>query len=167
MKNLVDFPTEEWMEEYGNSINESDDYAEAGEGWGTDYDGSFVFIVEDLPLDDISTEDLPENIKKQLDEYVSDNTVYAYLGLKDGECTGTEVLKSIDDKEHGFELSGPYENWKKLIKGKLDVVKAMMGGDLDLDGDMSKIMKYTKAAKILGDLAGQVPDTEFLDEKYV
>lgn len=163
---MVYFSTKEWMNEYGKLINESDEYAEAGEGWGVDYNGDFVFIVEDFPIDDISIEDLPENIQEQVDEYVSDNIVYFYLGLKDGECTGTEVLESPDGKEHGFELSGSYENWKKLVKGELDVVEGMMGGDFELEGDMSKQMKYTKAANILGDLAGQVPDTEFLDEKY-
>lgn len=163
---MVDFPSKEWMEAYMEIINEDEDMPEAGSGWGTDFDGDFVFIVEELPLDEISTDDLPDALKEQLDEYVSDDTVFAYLGLEDGKCTGTDVLKSLDEKPHGFELSGPYENWKKLVRGELDVVQGMMGGDLELDGDMTQVMKYTKSAKLLGDLASQVPDTTFIDEEY-
>ena len=160
------FPSKDWLEKYEKAINESEEYEEAGEGWGVDHDGDFLFIIEDFPIKEISSEELPDSIKDQIDEYLSDGTFYTYVGLKDGNCTGTALLQDPNEKKHGFELRGPYQNWKKLVKGDIGAVRAILSNDLKLDGDMSKIMTYTRAAKVLGNLAKEVPKTVFLDEEY-
>lgn len=56
------FPTEPWLEQYRAAINESDEYAEHSAGWGVDFDGSFIFQIEDVPLEATTVGDLPPEI---------------------------------------------------------------------------------------------------------
>ncbi|QLG48732.1 SCP2 sterol-binding domain-containing protein [Natrinema halophilum] len=65
------FPTEPWLEAYRDAINASDEYADKSAGWGVDFDGSFVFQMENVPFDSNAVADLPpeivETIKELLD----------------------------------------------------------------------------------------------------
>lgn len=58
-------------------------------------------------------------------------------------------------------LIGPYKNWKKLISGKMNATRALLGRKLKVKGSMAKIMKNTRAAAELTKAAQQVP-TEFM-----
>jgi putative sterol carrier protein len=61
------FPTEPWLERYRDAIEASDEYAEKGAGWGVDWEGAFIFHIQDIPLAEHTIADLPEEIVAALD----------------------------------------------------------------------------------------------------
>lgn len=64
------FPTEPWLQRYRTAIEASDEYSEAGEDWGVDWDGAFIFQIEAIPFAERTLADLPDEIVARLDEQV-------------------------------------------------------------------------------------------------
>ncbi len=131
------FPREEWFSEFAKTLNESESYADAAKNW----EGDFLFIIEP---------------GKELDR-----ELVFYLDLWHGECREAYQVESRETKEAEFMLIGPYKNWKKLISGKMNATRALMGRKLKVKGSMAKLMKNTRAAAELTKAAQQVP-TEFM-----
>ncbi|KPV63970.1 MAG: SCP-2 sterol transfer family protein [Candidatus Bathyarchaeota archaeon BA2] len=174
MVDVVPFPSMEWMKEYCKALNASKELEEAGKGWGVGWNGDFIFQVEGIPIDNIDVEavmkamskDLAISLAEQMGQVSQQGgTAYAHAKLKDGKCEGVGLLKSVDEVEVGFIMSGPYENWKKIVKGQLDPVRGLLSGQFKLKGDMSKIMKYVKGATIMARISATVK-AEFFDEKF-
>lgn len=238
------FPTEEWLEEYERRLNDDDEYAEMASDYGEDFNGDYIFAIEDLPIDDNHVSDipdellalenmpddafeafpesvrdqvldqmgdvpihevsdqlpdeirdeLPEEIEQALEdaeqlfqedppqaesvdhitedmrkfmpeqlgtlieqiEYVDeDGTVYTYIGLEGGECTGTEILESPGEADAGFTLRGAYEDWKDMVEG-MDVVQAVMSGKLEIEGEMNQLLEYAESAQRMGDISADI-----------
>ncbi len=132
---------EEWIGEYQVKLNESEEYTEAGEGWGVGFNGDFLFHI-------------------QPDSSYSGDPVYLYIVVEDGSCHDAYVTDDPDGEDWGFAFRGGAGNWKNLIEGDLDPVEGMMDGTFDLDGDMQKVMQYSQAAVVMTELASDI-DTEF------
>jgi putative sterol carrier protein len=162
---MVLYPSKEWLEEYRKMLNQSREYKEAGKGWGVGWNGDFIFQIENIPIDKISVEDLTADQAKELKEYIINGTSYSLIQLKDGECKGARPLKDPKEVEVGFIMKGPYENWKKLTKGELDATRALLTRKFKLEGNMAKVMQYTRAANIMTNISSSIK-TEFIDEVY-
>ncbi len=135
------FPSEEWMAEYVDRINASEDYKAAAETW----EGDVAYVIEAEP-----------------DKGVAED-VWAYLDLWHGECREGRMTSADEGEKAAYVIRAPYSRWKEVIKKELDPVKGMMQGKLKLKGDLPTILKYLKAANELVNLAASVP-TEFADE---
>lgn len=229
------FPTEPWLEKYRTALEENDDLAESGEGWGVGWEGAMVFEITDVPVDDRTVADLPEELREQvtepirslpeekvesvleaapadvreavdardgslreraiaeldatvleeapdrlwpeltaelpeilvrlldqLDESVTaDRSVYAWLDVHDGGCREVAVLDERSERDRGFVIVGDYEQWKRLVAGEGEVINMIMSGELELEGDMQKLLEYTEAATDLVDTAVE------LDSKFI
>lgn len=229
------WPTSRWLERYRAALNDNEELTEKGEGWGVGWNGDFIFEIRNVPGDERTIGDLPEEIWgvlqtaiENLDEdsletvvstapdsvrrdidardgsltrrtvaelretplseapdrvwpeferllpdlhnallaeveenVTAEGTVYAFIGLEDGECTGVDVLDDADEREHGIRLAGDYGAWKDLVRGEMDIIQAVMGGRLELDGDMQRILTYTDAAQAMTETAADL-DTRFL-----
>lgn len=108
-------------------------------------------------LREASPELLVELLEQIEENIVDGDTVYSWLDLHDGTCREVAVLSDLDERERGFVLSGEYETWKDLTSGEADVISLIMSGDMELDGDMQKMLQYSDAAVALTDVAA---DTE-------
>jgi len=163
------FPSQGWFDEYRERINDDDAYAEAAADWGVEFDGDFVFEMREMPADDLETEAMPDGLAAELDRYVSeedgDHVGYAFLGLEGGECTDAHLLEDPGAVEPGFTLTADNGTWKRLLGGELGVVDGMMSGQFDVDGDMQKLMQYSRAAVRLTEAAAEI-DAEFADETF-
>lgn len=229
------FPTEQWLERYGEALDADDALAESGEGWGVGWEGAMVFAIEDVPVEGRTVGDLPDEltdllvaeVKSQGDEeieellesapeavrervgsrpgtlesrvvdeiletelrasperlwpelraelpasadvlldqleahLVDDDSVYAWLDLHDGGCRGTAVLDDPADRDRGFVVAGEYGQWRQLVAGESDVVNRIMSGEMEVDGDMQKLLENAAAATDLVDVAAEL-DTRFL-----
>jgi putative sterol carrier protein len=131
----------QWIGEYQDKLNESEEYTRAGEGWGVGFNGDFLFHI-------------------QPDSSYDGEPVYLYIAVKNGACENAYVAEDPDGEDWGFAFRGGAANWKKLIEGDLDPVEGMMDGTFDLDGDMQKVMQYSQAAVVMTELASDI-DTEF------
>lgn len=79
--------------------------------------------------------------------------MYAYLDLSDGRCRDVAVLDDVDERDHGFVLRGRYDDWKDLVGGDANVIDQIMGGRMDVGGDVQRILQYSDAAVAMTDVA--------------
>lgn len=134
------FPSQEWFEELGEKLTESEQYGEEAAGWGVDFNGDFVFTIE---------------AGDGLDE-----TVHYLLEVEDGDCHDVYPI-DIEEDEWGFELVGSYDSWKKIVKAELDPIDGIMSGELKLNGDMQQVLRYQDSADTLVSKCTEI-DTEFV-----
>jgi putative sterol carrier protein len=137
MTDELDFPSEEWMKEYKERVDASESYAETGAGWGVDFNGDFLYVIE-------ADDRLPE-------------TRYFFIGLEDGAATEAMEVDDPDEVDAGFVLRGAYSDWINLNNGDIGAVDGMMSGVFELEGDMQKVMQYTEAAVDLTDISSSIP----------
>ena len=129
--------TIEWLEAFGDAINNNQAYKDAASWW----EGDMMCVIEPSgPLD---------------------HEVRFYLGLYHGDCTGVKLLEPGEQASPEFTLAGPYDNWVKVAKKQLDTIQAVMSGKLRLEGNLAKLMRATRAAQEIVNSLQKV-DTEFL-----
>lgn len=136
------WPSEEWTQAFRELINGSAEYREAAHDW----EGTVVYHFQAEP-----------------DRALVDD-VYGWFDLWHGECRDARQVSAEEAAGADYVVSAPYSTWKQVLKKELDPMRAVMQGRLKLKGDLPTAVRYTKASLILQDLAGRVPDTEFLDE---
>ncbi len=129
----LSFPSDAWIKELGNRLNESESYERSAKDW----EGDFLFVIE------------PD------DAY--DETAYLYLGLHHGKSTGAAMVEDEDERETAFVIRAPYSVWRRVIDRKLDPIQGMMTKQLKLSGNMMKIMRYPKAAQEIVSCCAEVP----------
>ncbi|MFW9793834.1 MAG: SCP2 sterol-binding domain-containing protein [Candidatus Thorarchaeota archaeon] len=132
------FPSDEWIKQYMEFLNKNDRYEDAAKTW----EGDFVFEITDIGGS-------------------FEEPVRFYMDLWHGKCRSARMAGPDDTAE--FKYSGPLKNWKLLFDGKIDPIKGIMARKFKLDGDMGKVMRYTKAALELVATTKLVP-TKYLDE---
>ena len=129
--------TKEWLDAFGDAINNNQDYKDAASWW----EGDMMCVIEPSgPLD---------------------HEVRFYLGLYHGACTGVKLLEPGEQASPEFTLAGPYDNWVKVAKNQLETIQAVMSGKLRLEGNLAKLMRATRAAQEIVNSLQTVP-TEFL-----
>lgn len=135
------FPSDEWFEELKDRLNNNETYREQASGYGVDRNGDYIFTIQ-------AGDGLNE-------------TVHYFIGLEDGRCTEVRRVDSPADADDGFQLSGGYANWKKLVRGELGAIEGIMGGEFELDGSMNYLLKYQDAATTFVETCSEI-DTEFV-----
>ncbi|BDC35349.1 MAG: hypothetical protein EF806_01300 [Candidatus Methanoliparum thermophilum] len=142
----------EWTHEFERMINEgphSEEYKDAAKDW----EGDIALHI--LPAPDLGL----------------DTDLYIYMGLYHGEARpGSLRLVSKDDAEKAaYVITGTYDQWIDVQRGKIGVIKALMKGDMTLKGDLKKLMKQTKPARLLIDMTedvGSISFDELDDERF-
>ncbi|HEM60911.1 MAG TPA: hypothetical protein ENO24_01355 [Chloroflexi bacterium] len=133
---MIRFASDEWARAFMEQINQSEAYAEAAKSW----EGDFFFIIE-------HGEHVPEPI-------------YIYVDLWHGECREAFSTTDPSVKNPVFRMSGPLENWRRVVEKTLDPLQGLLTRQFKLQGDMVKIMRAVKAAQELVNCTALVP-TEF------
>jgi putative sterol carrier protein len=78
-----------------------------------------------------------------------------FMKFDDGEVV--EVRELAEGEKTDYTLAGPYEVWTKLNKGELDAQSALMTRQLPFKGNMSSIIRYSKAFLRLFELMQTIP----------
>lgn len=131
-----------WAKEYCEALNNSPAYKEAARGWGVDFEGGMLFMM-------------------QACGEIEDDVI-SFLDLKDGDCLGITIIPPGDTppKDPIMTLKASFLVWKKLAFKEIDPIQSLMQGKLQLEGDMSLAMKYSRAAMELAN-AVEKTDTSF------
>ncbi len=127
------FPSVEWIHALRDLLNESESYQRSAKDW----EGDFIFVVEP-------------------DEAYPDTT-YLLLKLFHGASQGADILDPDNLPETEYTINAPYTTWRKVIDGKLDPIQGMMTGQLKLQGNLMKVMRYPKAAQEIVSCCAKVP----------
>ena len=134
------FPSEEWIAEWRERLNDNEEYAEKGQGWGAEFNGDFVFHV-------------------RADDRLPDDH-YFFIGLEDGTCTEARGIDDPDEVDAGFVYRGDYSDWVALNRGDIGPIDGMMSGVFDIEGDMQKVLQYSEAAVAMSE-TGRELDTDY------
>ncbi len=78
-----------------------------------------------------------------------------FVKFDDGKVT--EVRALAEGEKTDFTLEGPYDVWMQVNKGEMDGANAIMTRMLQFKGNMSAIIRYSKAFLRLFQLMQEVP----------
>lgn len=132
----IPFPTDEWIEEWEQQLNDNEAYQETSEGWGVEFNGNFIFHLE-------ADDRLPEDR-------------YFFIGLEDGDAFDCHEVDDPEDTDYGFIYRGSYSDWVRLTEGEVGAIDGLMSGVFELDGDMQKVLQYSDAAVNMVETASQI-----------
>jgi putative sterol carrier protein len=194
------YPTLEWLQEYGRLLDENATLDDVAVGWGVGFDGDVRIVITDLPIEETTLGDLPDealgdipddirngvanvsladapkkfgerlrpslpavvqDLLYQVEHHVHDGTVYAYVGLEEGRCTGVDLLESPDERETGFTVRATCREWQRLVDGR-PALSAFLSGDLRIEGNPARIAQYATVFHLLADVAAAVETTHLV-----
>ena len=125
-----------WADALRAVINDDADYKAAAKGWKWPMA---------LVLDRAEDLGYPDDVAVRLD-------------LDAGDCREARIVRA-EDADAPFVLRGPYGVWKRIVRGELDPVAAVVKRELALDGNLHTMLMHAKTAKALVACAQKVPTT--------
>ena len=140
--------TEEWMNNWFNSINTSEKYKRAGKHWNS------PILLKFDPI--------PEVLKEQ-------SAIGFFLDLKYGSCLNIKFATKLDEQLSDTVLTADEMTWIKLIEEKKDPTMMIMKKKLSLEkGSIVLLSTQRQAAKSLLETAPVFSDSkqqkEFIQE---
>ncbi|UCD98188.1 MAG: SCP2 sterol-binding domain-containing protein [Chloroflexota bacterium] len=114
---MPQFLTEDWIQSFQEKLNSDNQYAEIAKNW----EGDVLLIV---------------NPGGPVEERIS-----IYLDLWHGSCREAFYVLDGFDKEPAFSLNGEYEDYLRILKGKLHPMQAMLTRKLSVRGNMGLLMR--------------------------
>ncbi len=94
-------------------------------------------------------------------QYGIDIDIYVLMDLWHGDCRSMGIVPPEAGEAGDFVITGSMDQWMKVGRKELDVVKGMMQGKLRLKGDLPTIVRAVKASIRLVDIKlggrGEVP----------
>lgn len=129
----IPFATAAWVAAFKDAINASQAYREAARQW----EGDFWFILE------------PDAEQPR--------RVFMYVDLWHGECREAFVTNDESVRAPEFRIWAPLRNWRRVIQGEIDPIRALVSGTLKIQGNLAKIMRNVRAAQALVQCAASVP----------
>ncbi len=127
------FPSAEWAETFRAALNDNAAYREAAAQWVGDILLRVVAATASEPAPGI------------------------HLELARGQCSAATFHADSRDVASEFVYEGTPENWRRLRRGEIDPVKAILDGTFKVRGNLAKMMRFTRAAKELVETASRVP----------
>ncbi|MFT3923523.1 MAG: SCP2 sterol-binding domain-containing protein [Myxococcales bacterium] len=138
----LQFPSAPWANAYKDAINQNALYKKSAANWDQ---GAIALVCQAAP------------------EFGVPTAVGIVLDLIHGECRGvvyTEERSVIDATP--FVIEASYAQWKAVMRGETDPIRAMLQGQLKLSkGHLPTIIKDVEGSKQLVLSASKI-DTEFL-----
>ena len=135
------FPSAEWAAAYHQAINQNALYQKAAASWDQ---GAIAFVCKPEPSLGLDT------------------AHGVVLDLHHGQCRGalytteTEVIRKAP-----FVIEATYAQWKSVLRGEIEPIKAMLQGQLKLSqGHLPTIIRDVEGSKQLV-LSASTIDTEF------
>jgi putative sterol carrier protein len=135
------FPSEAWARAYRDAINQNAAYKKAAATWA---DGAIALVCKAEPSLGIET---PQAI---------------VLDLLRGECNGVVYTSDVAVfMQTPFVIEASYTQWKSVLRGELEPIKAMLQGQLKLaKGHLPTIIRDVEGSRQLVMSASKI-DTEF------
>jgi putative sterol carrier protein len=135
------YPSQAWCDDWKEAINNDTRVAETGKNWGVDFNGNWLFIV--TPGGGL------------------EETAYIYLEAAAGKCSDARILDDPLEVEPGFIVTGSYADFKPVVKGEADFMAAVVKGTFKLQGNMVKIMQFTRFIRAVANSISSI-ESEYL-----
>ncbi len=137
---MPDFPSYEWMKELVEMLNGSEEYQKAAAA----YEGVMALLIK-------------------AEEGKLEKDILGYVHPYHGQITEYGLWDDLEGKNPMFIISAPYSTWKKVVKGEIDPMGAIMKGKIRIKGDMAKLLKRTHGSQLMMEAMKQI-ETQFIDE---
>ena len=124
--------TPEWWKKFQETVDSDAEYRAAAKTW----EGAITLVIKAKP------------------EVGIDEDVYGLMDLWHGECRSMRIVPKEEAEKAPYVMTGSYDTWKDVAKGKTDAIKATMLGKIKLKGNMANIVRHVKAAKRLAECSG-------------
>ena len=136
------FPSPAWADAYRDAINQNALYRKTAANWDQ---GAIALVCKPAP--ELGLEGLHAIV----------------LDLLRGECRGVDYVTQPDAlASTPFVIEADYAQWKAVMNGELDPIKAMLSGQLRLaKGHLPTIIRDVEGSKQLV-LSARAVDTEFV-----
>lgn len=136
------FASVEWLDAYKDAINASTQLSEAAKDWQRD----IVIVVEADPDHGIPFD------------------LLALFDIDHGQVHEARIVTPEEAERATYVIAGAYMQWKEVVRGRLDPIRAMLQGKLKVRGDLPTLSKEVRAAEALVNAAREVT-TGFPDER--
>jgi putative sterol carrier protein len=138
----LSFPSEAWAQAYGQAINQNPAYKKTASNWS---EGAIALVCKAEPSLGIAE---PQGMVLDLERGVCRGVVYT---------TDPAVIATAP-----FVIEASYAQWKSVIKGEVDPIKAMLQGQLRLSrGHLPTIIRDVEGSRQLV-LSASLIDSEFV-----
>lgn len=136
------FPSSEWIAGWVARSNGDEQFRTAGRGW----DGAVGAVI------------LPRAAGISI-------PLYLRLEGRDGQWTHHDFGSdpALVDATR-FVITADYTVWKSVIRQELDPIRGLILGRLRVRGQLSSVLRWANAFRVMTQLAGGI-DTTFLDEE--
>jgi len=111
------FPDAQWLADFATKLNQDSRYADVAKNW----EGDLAFNIE------------PGGTLTE--------PAILYLDLWHGKCRKAEIVPNLSAIQPKFVLTAPYDNFLRILQGKLDPMQAMMTRKLKVQGNMGYMMR--------------------------
>jgi putative sterol carrier protein len=124
----------EWVNAYEKAICEDELYRKLAAKW----EGTVVLHTIAEPELDVNRD------------------IYIFMDLWHGDCRRMRLVPPAIGETADFVISGSPTTWLRLGKGRLDTNKAVIQGKISLKGDLATLVRYSQAAKRLGQVSAKL-----------
>lgn len=114
---MAKFPTVEWVRILMDKLNADEQYAKIARNWEGD------LLCHIAP---------GENL---------DHEISYYLDLWHGKCREAYALQNGQEVQAVLILDGPYENYKRLLRGEIEPMQALLTRKLGVRGSMTLLVR--------------------------
>ena len=111
------FLTQVWLDSLVLKLNSDERYAKIAKNW----EGDMLFVID------------PDGQLSELKRI--------YLDLWHGKCRKAFFLSDHEVMTAAFTLKAPYENFKQVLSGELEPMRAMLTRKLGVQGNMAVMMR--------------------------
>ena len=130
-------------------------------------DGLADVPLSELPSmvgDDVRAElpAAPRRLLEQVETNVVDGALHVLLELDGGDCTDAEVLTAPASRNPDFTVRGDYGTWRAVVDGRPSA-SAFLTGNLRVEGNRVRWLRYAAMFQLLGDVAGRVETTHLFE----
>jgi len=133
--------TQAWADAFRARVNESPEYRQAAKRWH----GPLALVLEPSPHHGFPT---PRALVLEFD----------------GRGCIRADAETTDHVDAPFVITGDYRSWKRIMRGELDPIAAIVRRRLHLHGSLAKVLLHARAAKTLIACATTIP-TRFPDDE--
>ncbi len=124
----VEFGSQEWLDLFVARMNQDEEFKRIAAG----FEDRLILHCKAAP-------EIHESLKDGLRVYVEP---YG------GEVREARILQPGEEPEKEHEIEGEYLDWKKVLKGELDVKRAVViSRKLKVNGKVTRLLKHLKATE--------------------
>lgn len=134
------FGTRKWLDMFCTALNNDPEYTQAAK----EFEGDMIIVS------------LPE-------AGVCDDRLVLYFDPFHGRIRNWAVLSSPTERPADYTLSAGYSVWKKICRGELDMIRAVMFRHLKVEGKVTNLIKRSKGSRAMMKVMTGL-DTVFHDE---